>query len=330
VAFVTGAAGFLGRHAVSAFRRAGWRVAGLGHARAPEDGLDLADCDAWVTGRVSRLGLKQALARLGPPEVVVHAAGGASVRASLADPLEDYDRTLGSMREVLAFLKADAPAARLIFLSSAAVYGAAHTGRIREDAPLHPISPYGLHKRMAEELAIGWGRIFDLDVAVLRLFSVYGPGLRKQLLWDLAQRLCAESCGVELFGTGDELRDFVYVDDAVRLIGMLAAVRRPDRPLLLNGGSGQPCSVRRIAEGLCGALGAEAAVRFNGTVREGDPRSLVADTALASALGFQPQVELSDGVARFAAWVREEALQGQAPSASRAAPGAPALREPGF
>lgn len=306
IAFVTGAAGFIGRHAVCAFKSAGWKVAGLSNGEAASDQLGLSAPDAWVLGRVSRQGLKQATARLGRPEVVIHAAGGASVNASLSDPLEDLDRTVGSMREVMSFLKQDAPATRLIFLSSAAVYGASHRGPIREDARLLSISPYGLHKRMAEGLATGWARMFDLDVAVVRLFSVYGPGIRKQLLWDVTRRLCADPTAIELFGTGDELRDFLYVDDAVRLIGLLAGAQRPDQPVLINGGSGQASSVSRVASHLCNALEVETRVGFNGVMREGDPRSLVADIGLARKLGFRPRVGLEEGLAHYAAWTRSE------------------------
>lgn len=289
-----------------ALKSAGWRVAGLSRGAAPDDGLGLKAPDAWVLGRVSRQGLKEARTMLGAPEVVVHAAGGASVGASLKDPLEDFDRTVGSMREVLSFLRQDEPAARLIFLSSAAVYGASHRGPIHEDSHLLPISPYGLHKRLAEELATGWARLFDLDVAVVRLFSVYGPGIRKQLLWDVTRRLCGEPRAIELFGTGDELRDFLYIDDAVRLIGLLAGAERPDQPILINGGSGEASSVSRVARHLCDALKVDTQVGFNGVLREGDPRSLVADVAAARALGFQPRVRLDEGLAHYAAWTRSE------------------------
>jgi UDP-glucose 4-epimerase len=330
VAFVTGAAGFIGRQSVNALKRGGWRVVGLSRVQPGDEALDLVGPDVWITGKVSRLGLKQAQARFGHPEVLIHAAGGASVRASLDDPLEDFDRTVGSMREVLAFLRTDSPAARLIFLSSAAVYGAANAGRIREDAALRPISPYGLHKRLAEDLAFGWASQFGLDVAVVRLFSVYGPGIRKQLLWDIAQRLCVQPRAIELFGAGDELRDFLYIDDAVRLIGRLAGMERADQPLLLNGGSGEPSSVSAVAQHLCNALGVDTRVSFNGAVRAGDPRSLVADTTTAQALGFVPQVGLAEGLARFAAWTRAETGRGERPAADWGLRDSPLARDTGF
>jgi UDP-glucose 4-epimerase len=296
VAYVTGAGGFLGGAVAAAFQRAGWRVAGFDLVGAR--GLTLS-----VEGEVAQQSLARTAGSFGSPEVVFHAAGGASVGASIADPEEDRRRTVGSLRETLAFLEQHAPRARLIYPSSAAVYGAGHAGPIQESSALDPISPYGAHKAEAEALIADAAAGFGLEAAILRFFSIYGPGLRKQLLWDLAQRLAGGPVEVELGGTGAERRDFLYVDDAVRLIGLAASAPIGAGPLVLNGGSGQGRSVREIAEGLAGAMGSKARIGFNGQVREGDPKSLVADISGAEALGFEPAVALETGLGATARWL---------------------------
>ena len=293
VAFVTGAAGFLGGAVSGALVRAGWRVASFD--RSPGWA---AGCAHWITGDVHRDALASAAAETGPPDVVFHAAGGGSVGASVADPEGDFARTVLSLRETLAFLQAEAPGARLIYPSSAAVYGAASAGPLAEDAPLDPISPYGRHKVQAEAEIAAAG----LDAVILRFFSLYGPGLRKQLLWDLARRLAAAPVRLELSGTGEELRDFLFVDDAVRLVGAAAGLGPTDGPLILNGGRGEAISVRRAAEILAQALGSDAAIGFSGETRAGDPAALVADAARSGPLGFTPQVSFEDGARRFARW----------------------------
>ena len=292
-AFVTGAAGFLGGAVAAALVRAGWRVAGFDLARGWAGG-----CAHWITGEVRRDTLARAAGEIGAPELVFHAAGGSSVGASLADPEGDLARTVGSLRETLAFLEADAPGARLIYPSSAAVYGAASADALAETSPLAPMSPYGQHKLQAEAEIAAAG----LPAVILRFFSLYGPGLRKQLLWDLARRLASRPARLELSGTGEELRDFLYVDDAVRLVGLAAEAWASGEPLILNGGRGEAISVRRVAETLAGALGADAAIGFSGETRPGDPACLVADVSQARALGFEPQVGFEDGVRRFARW----------------------------
>lgn len=299
VAFVTGAGGFIGRHVVSAFRRAGWTVAGFGPPPRFDDVPGLLAPHHSDQGRVSAAGLQAAADALGPPEIIVHAAGSGSVGASLADPQADFERNVGSLEPVLAFLRA-AQNVRLVFLSSAAVYGAGHAGPIREDATVAPVSPYGRHKLQAEA-RIAEARDADgIDVVCLRLFSVYGPGLRKQLLWDVAWRLVTGVETLALDGAGGEQRDFLAVDDAVRLIGLAASADRP--PLVVNGATGTPSSVAQVARLATEACRRPVQVTFSGRVRHGDPPSLVADVGAAHRLGFRPAKSLADGVAAYLAW----------------------------
>ena len=293
VAFVTGAAGFLGGAVSAALVRAGWRVAGFDLAPGWAGG-----CAHWITGALHRDALARAAGEIGVPDLVFHAAAGSSVGASLADPEGDFARTVGSLREALAFLRAEAPAARLIYPSSAAVYGAASAPALAESSELEPMSPYGQHKLQAETEIAEAGR----DAVILRFFSLYGPGLRKQLLWDLARRLASSPKRLELSGTGEERRDFLYVDDAVRLVGLAVEAPVGGEPLTLNGGRGEGVSVRRMAETLADAFGSQAAIAFSGETRPGDPTALVAEVSQARTLGFEPEVGLEDGCRRFARW----------------------------
>ena len=293
VAFVTGAAGFLGGAVAAAWVRAGWRVAGFDTTPGWSGG-----CAHWITGEVHRDALARAAAEIGAPEVMFHAAGGSSVGASVADPEGDFARTVLSVRETLAFLKAEAPGARLIYPSSAAVYGAASSDSLPESASLRPISPYGRHKLQAETEIADAG----LEAVILRFFSLYGPGLRKQLLWDLARRLATSPSQLELSGTGEERRDFLYLDDAVRLVGLAAGADSEGGPRVLNGGRGEAIRVRHAAETLARAFEVDAAIAFSGETRAGDPAALVADISEARALGFSPSVAFEDGAKRFARW----------------------------
>src|SRR6202011_562447 len=102
--------------------------------------------------------------------------------------------------------------------SSAAVYGAHGPGPIPETCPLLPVSPYGSHERYAEELCLLAARRYGLGCAIIRFFSLYGAGRRKQILWDIGRKLIDNPPGIQLFGSGEETRDFVYVEDAVELV----------------------------------------------------------------------------------------------------------------
>jgi nucleoside-diphosphate-sugar epimerase len=148
-----------------------------------------------------------------------------------------------------------------------------------------------------------------LDVSIIRLFSVFGPGNRKQLFWDLARRALDRPAVLQLSGTGDEARDFLYIDDAVRYIGLLAGMPRASRPRIVNGGTGKATTVRTAALALCSAFGIEAQLDFSGEERAGDPRRLVSDPGYAKSLGIEPEVSFKTGVESYAAWL-ERVLTG--------------------
>jgi UDP-glucose 4-epimerase len=233
--------------------------------------------------------------------VVVHCAGSGQVGFSLTRPYEDFHRNVDSTATVLEYLRTLAPRATLVFLSSAAVYGNAFAGPISEATPAAPLSPYGTHKQLAEQLCAAHSHHFGLRTIVLRLFSVYGPGLRKQLLWDACHRLKTDV--PEFAGTGRELRDWLHVSDAAALIQAVASAN-PAGHSVLNGGTGTGTPVSEVLAELAAALGTREA-RFTGQHRPGDPSSLVADASRASLLGWRPRYSWRRGIREYADWFRD-------------------------
>ena len=167
-----------------------------------------------------------------------------------------------------------------------------------------PYSPYGYHKRIAELLCESYGRNFGIATAVVRLFSVYGPWLRKQLLWDLCGRLREAPSTLSLAGSGAESRDWLHVSDAVGFLCVAARRANPDC-LMVNGATGRALSVLQVAQHVSAAWGIDPSIRFSGESRPGDPAYLVADTARARALGIEPRVRWEEGMAEYVRWYRD-------------------------
>lgn len=302
--WVTGAAGFIGRHLLCHLAADGTRVAGIDLGSAQGAGLEKA-ATGWRQERLSQATLTSLAEETGLPSTVYHLAGGSSVGASLADPYGDFAATVGGTAMLLDWLRSHAPTTRLVIVSSAAVYGDLHPGPIAEDAATSPFSPYGAHKFAMEAICRGWAGSFGLPVVAVRLFSVYGPGLTKQLLWDLCGKLEAGADPVRLGGTGEELRDWTHIDDVVRALAAAAELATPEMPVI-NAGSGQPGSVRRIAEAVTRAFDRDpACLSFTGESRPGDPFSLVAASGTLMAGGFDWRVDMDAGVADYVRWYRE-------------------------
>ncbi len=308
--WITGGRGFVGRHLARHLSQSGQRVVGLGHGLWSEAEAAAWGYARWVNGAVDGSNLAQLARDGGPPVTVYHLAGGSSVGAAFANPHEDFARTVGSSADLLDWLRLAAPAARVVIVSSAAVYGAGHEASIAEDAPTRPYSPYGAHKLMMEQLARSYAVNFGLNVAIVRLFSVYGPWLRKQLLWDLCQRLATQPECIELGGGGHELRDWTHVQDVARLLEAAATLASVHAPVL-NGGSGVATRVGEIAALVAQSWGGGTRIAFSGRSRPGDPARLVSDPARLAAMGFSFTIPVVEGVEDYVRWFRSNAAGGQ-------------------
>ena len=185
IVWVTGANGFIVRHLVHELAGAGHAVHGVGHGALDATESRRLGLQSWINGEIDAANLNALATAHGLPTHIFHLAGGSSVGVSIERPFEDFSRTVASTARLLEWLRGSAPNSALIVASSAAVYGADHLGPIPEDAVLTPMSPYGQHKLMMEQLCQSYARSFGIRSAVVRLFSVYGPNLRKQLLWDI-------------------------------------------------------------------------------------------------------------------------------------------------
>ncbi len=300
--WITGAHGFIGRHLARYLRERGHAVCGIGHGAWSQEEATSWGLDYWLNGEIEGDNLSDLAIRLGTPNVVFHLAGGSSVGLSLQYPLEDFRRSVDTTARLLEWMRLNAPEAKNIFVSSAAVYGTGHEAPIPEATPHSPCSPYGFHKAMMEMLCQSYIRNYGIDISIIRLFSVYGSGLEKQLLWDLCNKLRRNANAVTLAGTGQELRDWINVADVVRLLGAVSA--NPTLALVVNGGGGTGVSVQEVADLVCMAWGENATVEFSGLHRSGDPNALVADVSLSRKLGFMPSVSLDKGIEQFVSWFK--------------------------
>jgi UDP-glucose 4-epimerase len=305
---ITGARGFIGKHLARWLAQQGHQVVGLGHGIWPTEEAASWGVTHWLNGDIQSGNLRLLQQTAGTPDVVYHLAGGSSVGVAIANPREDFFRTVATTAELLEWLRIDAPKARLVTVSSAAVYGANHDGPIAESAALTPYSPYGHHKRIMEELCRSYAASYGLQVSIARLFSVYGSELKKQLLWDLCTRLAASARPLVLGGSGNELRDWTDVHDVVRALDLLA-VQACANVAVVNVGSGAGSSVRQIATtaSRCWSQsGAPDVLEFSGQSRPGDPFSLVADAALLDKLGFEWKIPVDKGVAAYVTWFQNQ------------------------
>jgi len=299
---ITGAHGFLGRHTAKLFKAKGYRVIGVGHGEWGFDNPSGFGIDKWIESDVDFTTLSKIDDKI---DLVVHCAGGSSVGYSVEYPFQDFSRTVISTANVLEYIRLHQPKAKLIYPSSAAVYGKKNNDKpIKINDRLDPLSPYGFHKKMAEDLCLSYSKNFDISVAIVRFFSIYGPGLQKQLLWDSCNKFFSKEGRVEFFGTGDETRDWIQVSDAASLIYFMAQSGK--KYTIVNGGYGKAVTIKEITLSLAAFFGNNIEIDFNRQSREGDPKHYWADISCAKEFGWQPLINIGDGLAEYANWYKKQ------------------------
>lgn len=306
IVWITGARGFIGRYVARACMARGDIVAGLGHGSWRAVEAKSWGVTTWLNGDITSSNLARLADATGLPDVVVHLAGGSSVGVAIDQPREDFFRTVSSTIELLDWCRLSSPETRIAGVSSAAVYGSGHAGLIAETAHLKPFSPYGHHKLMMESLCRSYAETYGLRAVIARLFSVYGDGLTKQLLWDMCTKLEAGAQELTLGGTGAELRDWVHVDDVAVVLASIDSQASEDVPVF-NVASGGATSVASVAESLtkawhecCG--GEIAQIEFSGKSRPGDPFSLVGDVGALTNIGMRCTSDVKKGIREYVNW----------------------------
>lgn len=300
-ALLTGATGFLGRQVARELSQAGWSVVGI--ATRARENAPMEHLTAYHALHLPSPEL-EAVVRSSEPSVCIHCAGRASVDLSMTEPGEDFRAAVGVTQDLLEALRRFAPDCRLVYVSSAAVYGQPDRLPVSEDQPLNPISPYGFHRILCERLCAEYAAVYGLATISARVFSAYGPGLRRQLLWDVCRRALTES-ELVLRGTGDETRDFIHGRDVARALIALAE-RGAGRGEAVNVATGTEQTVRSVATAILEEMRVDTPLRFDGAVHAGNPTHWRADISALNALGFAGEVPFDAGVAAYAAWCRAE------------------------
>lgn len=296
---VTGCAGFIGSHLTDALVQRGHEVIGVDaftdyYPRPQKEsnlekargaaGLSLVEVD------LSEGALEPLLENV---DGIFHLAAQPGVRGSWGATFAHYvrDNILATQRLFEAAAPRDL---RVVMASTSSVYGNAETYPTREEAIPRPVSPYGVTKLACESLARAYTESFALEVVLLRYFTVYGPRQRPDMAFARIISALLNGHPFSVYGTGEQSRDFTFVDDAVE--ATIAAMERGQRTMVYNVGGGSETTLNG-AIALCETLAGTRLDVVNEPVARGDVRRTGADTTLIrSQLGWQPKTSLAEGL----------------------------------
>lgn len=291
---IVGSKGFIGSHCVDYFSKKHdvWECdVVLEYGNNRYIAIDAVDSDFQEIFRQQKF------------DVCINCSGAANVPFSLEKPFNDFRLNTLNVFKLLEAIRLFSPTCKFITMSSAAVYGNPASLPIKENAALAPVSPYGYHKVMAEKLCEEYHRFWQLSTCCLRIFSAYGPGLQKQLFWDIYHKFAHDE-SILLWGTGKETRDFIYIDDIVRAIE-LAIFHSDFNGEVVNVANGIQVSINEMAHTFLHLLQSDKEIRFNDMERKGDPHYWEADITRIKSWGYTQQIDLNEGIKNYILWIKE-------------------------
>ncbi len=236
-------------------------------------------------------------------DVIINCIGSANVGFSYSNTNDDFESNVGVVRKVLEMLRENKlQHIKFINLGSAAVYGNPKILPISESHFPQPLSPYGYHKLIAETLLKEYSTCFGLRTLSLRIFSAYGNGQKKLLLWDLHQKIITSSGKIELYGTGNESRDFIHVEDIAQQI-LLAIHNASFCGESFNIANGTEIRILEIVKLYQIYYPKRFEFEFNGEARKGDPLRWQADISMMRDWGYSRKIEINNGIKEYVDWI---------------------------
>jgi UDP-glucose 4-epimerase len=302
---VTGGAGFIGSNVVRLLLDKGHHVTVLDNLSSGyESNLQRFTGIRFIRGDIRDI--EAVRTAIDGAEAAFHLAASVGNKRSIDNPIEDAEiNVLGTLRILEASRRFGVR--KVVFSSSAGIFGELKTLPIKEDHPVEPDSPYGASKLCAEKMCLAYAQLYGLEVACLRYFNVYGPNQRYDAYGNVIPIFAnsvLQGIPLTIFGDGEQTRDFVSVHDVARA-NVNAAMTKKAKGVF-NLGSGTRVTINCLAEMVADAAGVKLDKR-HAPARKGDVRHSLADISHAqAAFGFAPVVDLRKGLAEYIAWLKKE------------------------
>lgn len=303
---VTGGAGFIGSHLVDRLVEENAEVVVVDNLKDGDLGNLAESMDKIEFHKVDIRDFESLKKVMDGVEIVFHLAANANVPYSVEDPKYDFETNALGTFNVLK-LSLDFDVKKVIYASSAAVYGEPVYVPIDEKHPLNPISPYGASKLAGERLGFAYYSTYGLKFVAMRIFNTYGERQRRYVMHDFLKKLTENPSRLEVLGTGKQVRDFCYVKDCVEAF-ILAAEKNVAVGETFNIAGGNPISIKELAYLMVKILGLNGRTKivFTGRSWKGDIVKLYADiTKIKRKLEFKPKVGLEEGILRLKRWFDE-------------------------
>ena len=235
-------------------------------------------------------------------DVLFHFAASPDVKNSMTNPMESIENNIIATQNVLEACRTQ-DIEKIIFASTSAVYGNARAIPTPEEAELKPVSVYGATKVACEALIRSYHETYGIHAVIMRYANIYGPGSKHGVMHDFIKKLIADSSCLEVLGNGQQLKSYLYIDDAIRAT-LIASKRNGWN--VFNAGSKTQASVIQIAEMIINKMDlGSVKIKFLGgeTGWPGDVPRFLLDVRKMESLGWKEETDIKTGIGKYLDWV---------------------------
>lgn len=304
---ITGGAGFIGSTLANHLSTDNAVVVIDDLSMGKEENLVRNDNLSFIKGSVTDEKLMDKVLSCTTFDYIFHLAAVASVADSVERPVETHQVNFESVLMLLELIrKYQKDLKRLVFSSSAAVYGDEPTLPKQEESVIRPLTPYAVDKFAAEQYVLDYYHLYGIPTSAVRFFNVYGPNQNPESPYSgvisiLVDRYKKLQSGLEvkftLFGDGSQSRDFVFVKDVIQAL-LLVASKKEALGKQFNVGTGNALDLNELINVIDETLNIKLPISY-GALRDGDIKDSVADISRLKSLGFKPNFSIHEGMQKY-------------------------------